>query len=150
VKRTLSLSSHKQGFTLVEIIITIIVAGILGAFFIHFLGTALDQSSQSIDFVQGEAAAEATMTQIIADFVAETNENPDTALATIAGRSYGSGVSMAYIEYVISGSDGQEQTVDSSNTLKVTIDAEGDDLTMLLTRSRADGASEVIYPTIEY
>ena len=35
------------GFTLIEVIVTIVVVGILAAFFIHFMGTALDDSWKS-------------------------------------------------------------------------------------------------------
>jgi prepilin-type N-terminal cleavage/methylation domain-containing protein len=145
MKRLTRTRSRSEGFTLVEIIITIIVAGILSAFFIQFLGTALEQSSKSVDFVQDEAAAEATMEEIIADFVAAANADPATALATIADESYGANVTMQYIDYTVAGGIGQEQAVGSSDTLKVTIDAEGNDLTMLLTRSRLSGSPKIDY-----
>ena len=36
-----TIHSGSKGFTLVEVIVTIIAAGILGAIFVNFMGTAL-------------------------------------------------------------------------------------------------------------
>jgi len=75
--------SSNKGFTLVEIIATIIVMGILAAFFIHFMGTALHDSWKSVELVAVEAEAEGIMEQIIADYVMEMNKNSDDALSIL-------------------------------------------------------------------
>jgi len=88
----------------VEVIVTIIAAGILGAFFIQFMGTAMSRSALAVENVRVEASAEALMEQIVADYVAEINKsNPSSALATIKAKSYGSGVTMEYINFNASG-----------------------------------------------
>ena len=56
--------SSNKGFTLIEIIATIIIMGILSAFFIHFMGTALDDSWKSVELVAGEAEAEGKLEEI--------------------------------------------------------------------------------------
>ena len=68
-----SISSDSKGFTLVEIIVTLVAAGILGAIFIHFMGTALDASWNSVEIVRDEGDTEAVMERIIADYVADIN-----------------------------------------------------------------------------
>ncbi len=81
MKRAKSKHNSENGFTLIEVIATIIVMGILAAFFIHFMGTALNDSWQSVEVVADEAKAEGLMERIIADYVEQINDNPDTALA---------------------------------------------------------------------
>jgi prepilin-type N-terminal cleavage/methylation domain-containing protein len=68
-----SMKSDSKGFTLVEIIVTLVAAGILGAIFIQFMGTALDSSWNSVEIVRDEAGAEALMEQLIAYYVLDIN-----------------------------------------------------------------------------
>jgi len=131
------------GFTLVEVIVTILMAAIMGAFFIQFMGTAMSKSSRSIENVRGEAAAERIMEQIVADYVAEINkDDPTPALGTSRGRSYGTSqtsVSMGYVTFNLSGAI---QTATLSRTLRVTVQplqAPGRELVTLLTESRQAG-----------
>jgi len=125
------------GFTLVEVIVTILMAAIMGAFFIQFMGTAMSKSTRAVENVRDEATAERIMEQIVADYVAEINKaNPAAALNTMIGRSYGPGVAMEYITF---DSSGNEQTATLSTTLKVTVQAPGNNLVTLLTESRQAG-----------
>lgn len=125
--------SHK-GFTLVEIIATIVVAGILSAIFIQFMGTALMRSGDAVNKVRDEASIQALMEEIISDYLKEINNNtPENALGTIKAKNYGSSVTMAYIQF---DGSGNEQPAVSSNYLKVTIMAQGHTLTTVLTKSR--------------
>ena len=147
IKRTLT---DINGFTLVEMIIAIIAAGIMGAFFIQFLGTALDSSHRTVDMVRDEADAEATLERIIAVYVEEMNHRPDTALATLVGTDYGSNVSMQYVRYNIINVSGTETgqmevmpTGQVSDILRVTIDAAGNDLITLLTNSRSGSLPDI-------
>lgn len=128
-----------NGFTLIEVIATIIVVGILSAFFIHFMGTALDSSYKSVELVVGEAEAEGWLEQIIADYVKEMNNNPDDALANLvtinAGGTYGGNVSMVYIGFDATGAEIPAPS-GTSELLKVTYQAPGNDLTVILPKSR--------------
>ena len=45
-----------KGFTLVEIIVTIVAAGILGAIFINFVGTALTSSWNTVEITRDDGA----------------------------------------------------------------------------------------------
>lgn len=123
-----------EGFTLIEIIATIMMAGILSAIFIQFMGTALMRSGDSVNIVRDEASIEGLMEEIISDYLKEINNNsPENALSTIKAKNYGSDVTMEYIQF---DGDGNEQPSGSSNYLKVTIQATGHKLTAILTKSR--------------
>jgi len=145
MKRNRSKHNADGGFTLIEVIATVLVIGILAAFFIHFMGTALNDSWKAVAVVEGEAKAEGLMERIIADYVERINNNPDTALALIVSREsdyendpdFGLPVTMQYIEFDDSG-DEQADTVGENRNLKVTVEPPGFNLTTILTQSRTD------------
>ena len=137
--------NSESGFTLIEVIATIVVMGILAAFFIHFMGTALNDSWRSVQLVADEAKAEGLMEKIIADYVERINDNnPDAALAAIkslessyeSDPEYGLPVTVEYIIF----NAGNEVVVDptTSNNLKIVIEAPSRNLTTILTKSRTD------------
>jgi len=143
-----------SGFTLVEIIVSLVVAGILSIFYFHFMGTAMNSSWQSVELVKGEAKAEGLMEKIIADYVIRINQNPDTALDQIVALEatyesdpdYGGPVTMEYIGYDSAGNETPVTPPDTSNNLKVTVEAPGNDFTTMLTKSR----NEVTDPIVNY
>ena len=57
MKRVKPIIHSAAGFTLVEIIITIVAAAIMGLIFTSLMGTAMENSWKSIDLVAGEAEA---------------------------------------------------------------------------------------------
>ena len=83
--------NSNDGFSLVEIIATIIVMGILAAFFIHFMGTAQIESWKSVELVAGEAEAEGKLEEIIAYFTSKINHDPANALNAVYTRDFGAG-----------------------------------------------------------
>jgi len=129
-----------RGFTLVEIIITLLAAGILGAIFINLMGTALNDSWSTLEMVRDEATAVQVMEHIIADYVTEMNSDPANALTTIIANrdngDYGPSVSMQYVEFDAAGIEVDPPPA-SSNTLKVRVQATGKDLINIFTNSRS-------------
>jgi len=138
-----------RGFTLVEVIVTILAVAIVSVIFINFMGTAMSKSTQAVEIVQGEASAEAALERIIADYVLKTNNDSITdpigdLKADIGSKKYGDNVSADYIVFdpaacVPPTANHACSTADTSGTprtLKVTVAATGNDLTILLTRSR--------------
>jgi len=131
-------NNRQKGFTLIEIIITLVASGILGVIFINLMGTALNNSWSAVERVRDEAGAVGVMEKIIADYVTEMNANPSGALAQIitfndAG-DYGTGVSMQYVEF---DAGGNLFAVGSGNNLLVTVPSSAKDIINLLTNSRA-------------
>jgi len=101
MKRTCFSGDHR-GFTLLEVIITLIVAGILAAMLVQFMGTSLTRSVGPIINVQDAYAAESVMENMIADHKKLLLKNP-TPLATFSSR-VGSGYygtyTVGYNDYI--------------------------------------------------
>jgi len=135
-----------RGFTLVEIIVTIVIMGILSAFFIHFMGTALDDSWKSVELVAGEASAEAKLEEIIAYYTSKINDNTQMANAlTIVESEFSGDATMEYI--VFNGSGVEEEDLSGiPKNLKVTVEAPGNNLTTILTQSRTQSSD----PKVDY
>ena len=98
-----------NGFTLVEIIVTIVAAGILGAIFVHLMGTALNASWNSVEIVRDESNGEKLMERIIAEYVSLLNHDPATTLGTIDdyhGQTiYGINITANYIQFDAGGNE---------------------------------------------
>jgi prepilin-type N-terminal cleavage/methylation domain-containing protein len=145
MNRTQSTHNSENGFTLIEIIATVIVMGILAAFLMNFMGTALTDSWRSLELVADEARAEGLMEMIIADYVDKINDNPNTALGVIQGGEsdyesdvdYGMPVTMQFIVFDANGNE-QPDTAGENRNLKVTVESPGYHLTTILTESRTD------------
>ena len=139
MKLRTAINTRRKGFTLVEIIITLLATGILGTIFISLMGTALNDSWSTVEMVRGEAEAVRIMEEIIADYVYLINTNPAGALAQIKtdgdGGTYGTAVIMQWVDFN-SGGD-LVGPVAPGNTLLITVQASGKDIINILTNSRA-------------
>jgi prepilin-type N-terminal cleavage/methylation domain-containing protein len=144
MKLSESKMADKSGFTLVEIIVTLVAAGILSIFYFHFMGTAMDFSWKSVELVAGEAEAEGQMEEIIAYFTSKINSDPDTALFAVASEFSGD-ATMVYITYDSSGNESPVTSPGTSNNLKVTVEAPGNNFTTLLTKSRKDADNPIVF-----
>jgi prepilin-type N-terminal cleavage/methylation domain-containing protein len=141
-----------SGFTLVEVIVTIMATAILGVIFVNFMGTAMSKSTRAVELVQGEAKAEALLECIVADYVFKMNLDSSTALTALISdidnrRICGlntpatPGITTAYIAFDASGNEIPSGGL--NRTLKVTVAASGSDLTTLLTSSRSANSPPV-------
>lgn len=142
MKSISKIAFNDEGFTLTEIIATIIFMGILAAFFVQFMGTAQNKSWKTVELVAGEAEAEAKLEEIIAYFTSKINNDPANALNAVKTNDFGTDVIMDYIEF-----QGGTETIVSpgtSTTLRVTIKSPGNDLTALLTQSRTNNADPIV------
>ena len=146
MKRTQSTPSSENGFTLIEIIATVVVMGILAAFLMNFMGTALTDSWRSVELVADEARAEGLMERIIADYVGFINgNNPAGALGDIQDSEsdyesdvdYGMPVTMQFVVFDANGNE-QADTAGENRNLKVTVESPGYSLTTVLSESRTD------------
>jgi prepilin-type N-terminal cleavage/methylation domain-containing protein len=149
------MKSNSRGFTLVEVIVTIVAAGILGAIFVNLMGTALNSSWNSVEIVRDESNGEGLMERIMADYVADINNDPDNALGNIVANYNGQTIDGITIttQYILFDAGGNENTGGSDN-LKVVLQAPGQlapairfryPLTAIFTKSRSSNDQIVIY-----
>jgi prepilin-type N-terminal cleavage/methylation domain-containing protein len=145
----------KRGFTLVEVIVTIVAAAILGVIFINFMGTAMSKSTRAVSNVEAEANAQALMEQIVSDYVVKINEGmpvspPPNALDFIFNKDYGTSVTKKYITFSPSGD--QVESGSATDTMKITVVWDSPDVTQtggtaittLLTKSRLSAADPAV------
>jgi prepilin-type N-terminal cleavage/methylation domain-containing protein len=114
-----------KGFTLVEVIVTILAAGILGVIFIQLMGTALSAGWNAVEIVRDEANAEKVMEQIIADYVAHINNDPAAALDNMVTNYNGQTIDGILIttQYIVFDGSGNEVAAGLSDNLKVALKA---------------------------
>ncbi len=136
--------TESTGFTLVEIIVTLVIMGFMVLFFVNFMGTAQTKSWKSVELVAGEAAAEAKLEEIIAFFTSKVNSDPDTALGVVMGSDFGSDVIKEYITFDSAGNE-IVLTSDTSRNLKITITAPGNNISTVLTQSRTGTGEPIVY-----
>ena len=140
MKAYFMLGRNQKGFTLVEIIITILVASILGLIFVQFMGTSMTGSVEPVIRVQNTLTIQGVMEKITADY--KQDATPLDTLKTQIGDkddvvedgTYGS-YKVVYNDYITFDSSGNE-VAGGDRILKVTIaDVNGEQrLTALFTK----------------
>jgi len=140
------------GFTLIEIIVTIVIAAIMGVFFVQFVGTSVIHSADPVRQVQNLSGVTHIMEYMTKDYkwLASTqsnfletfkdyvnNGNKTTGRPT--GYPYYGNYDIVYNDYIIfGGSPLREQPVTPFNpdytTLKVSIRRGNQTVTALFTR----------------
>jgi prepilin-type N-terminal cleavage/methylation domain-containing protein len=155
MKSLRKITACSQGFTLVEIIVTLVAAGILGVIFLNLMGSALDDSWNAVENVRGGANSEGVMEQIVADYVQLINTNPGGALASIVTNYNGqtiNGINLT-TQYITFDAGGNEVSSGGpSDNLKVMTQALDDNNerisyqhTIILTNSRTAGDPIILY-----
>lgn len=146
----------QRGFTLIEIIVTIVVGAIVGMMFLSYMGTQLTHSGDPITIARNEGVTEMWMERITSDYVKLMNTPVvyTTALATIFSRDYtlppysmpGSVIlTRSYITYDAAGNEIAVTGGGTSTNLKVTIQAGGYGLTAVVTAQRTTDGDPIAY-----
>jgi prepilin-type N-terminal cleavage/methylation domain-containing protein len=139
-------SPHPRGFTLIEIIVSLTLAAILGIMLLQFLGSPLVQSGNALVLAQNGARINKIMENMTSDYrhLMATSASPLTTFITRVGPE---GTEQSYYSdpqhpYLIvnnrriafpSGSPALEESDPSGKTLRVTIRYRGLTITALFT-----------------
>ena len=147
--------THQAGFSLIEVILAIVVASIVGVIFLSYMGTQLSHSGDPVIIARDEGVAEMWMERILSDYVQEMNAATyTTALATIFARDYTAGpynmpagvtLTRAFVTYDAGGNEVAVTGGATSSNLKVTVRAAGYGLTSILTAERVTSGDPVAY-----
>ena len=133
---------NKKGFTLLEVILAIVVAAILGAMLVQFMGTGVMQSVNPVFMVQSGSYLNSVMENISADYrrLMTTSSTPLTDLAQRLSTNktlYGSGFDVVTKRFNFptgSGTVTEPSAASASGkVLKVTVTYNGLSLTSLFT-----------------
>jgi Tfp pilus assembly protein PilV len=127
------LPSRPRGFSLIELIVIIVVAGFLGALMVNMLGTQLLRSANPVVTAKQSAQAEAALEGVLAYYTNEVNTNLSTALDNVKTHF----ADNATVSFTSDDSNWQGTGV---RVLTVTVFAGDVQLTTLLTQSRTNAA----------
>jgi prepilin-type N-terminal cleavage/methylation domain-containing protein len=85
-RQTSHRSVGENGFTLIEVIVTIIFAAILGALLVEFMGTKITSSAALVASVDKEAQLKAVMEDITSDYRDWLRTSPGSPLSQFAAQ----------------------------------------------------------------
>jgi prepilin-type N-terminal cleavage/methylation domain-containing protein len=139
------------GFTLLEVIVTIVIAAIMGVFFAQFVSTSVIHSTDPVYRLQNLSSATHIMEQMTADYknLAATQSNflavfkdyveygnTQAKTAGYEGYPYYGAYQTAYNDYIkfVSGVEEKETNAANQRVLKVTIRRGDQSVTALFTR----------------
>jgi prepilin-type N-terminal cleavage/methylation domain-containing protein len=134
----------QNGFSLIEIIVTLVVAALFGTMFLQYMGTSLTKSAEPVIDVQKAYETGKIMESLIADYkkLLLMDENPLTTFETyiangnIEGNTPYYGGYTARTSYIMFDEDGNETADESGENriLKVSITSSDQTLTSLFTK----------------
>jgi prepilin-type N-terminal cleavage/methylation domain-containing protein len=70
-----------RGFTLLEVIVTLVIAAILGSMLIQFTGTSMSRSAETVERVRKASLLVRTVEEITRDYRNWIRNNPDDSFA---------------------------------------------------------------------
>ena len=142
----------QKGFSLIEVIIFLIMAGILSVIFVSYMGTSLLHSADPVNVVRDEANIGTILEKITSDYVKlENGAGRATAVATVMATDYGSYVTKTYIDhdtFLNAGTvanAGGPGTAEKPNPLLIRVQAAGNSLSAMFTQERASDADPIAY-----
>ena len=141
MKHVVKSGNRRNGFTLVELIVTIMVAAILGVMFVQVMGTSLTGSVEPLIRTQHMFEINGVMEKITAEYKQDTTPL-DTLKTQIGSKdevvkdgTYGS-YKVVYNDYITFNESGGQVSESGDRILKITIaDVNGEqNLTALFTK----------------
>lgn len=119
-----------RGFTLIEIIVTLVIAGLLGALLVNMLGTSLIKGGTASLTARDSAQAESVIELVVAKYVEHVNANTSGSLAYVQAQ-YPANATLSYTSLTMDG---------GVDALRVTATVGSSSATTLLTQARTNAA----------
>jgi prepilin-type N-terminal cleavage/methylation domain-containing protein len=94
MKKRTAFHYDQRGFTLLEVIITLVIAAIFGSMLIQFTGTSMSRSAETVERVRNGSTLVRTVEEITKDYRNWIQNNPDDPLVNFKNTidtSYGGG-----------------------------------------------------------
>jgi len=120
---------NDRGFTLIEVIVSLVLAGILATMLVSFMGSNVVQSANPVIMAKNSAYLNEIMENMTIDYKYQMVTSPTNGLANFKGRVestsplyYGSGYTVvtAYTQFP-AGNNVSETTPTANTVLKVTV-----------------------------
>ena len=129
---------NRKGFTLIEIIVTIVLAAIMGTIFIQFMSKSLTKSAEPLMLVQEVYSLNQIIEEITADYKDLLKADSDTALTTlktyIENGNYGQYTQQTnFIAFDVSNNEIAD-TSGNNRILKAVITLDNQSITALFTK----------------
>ncbi|MFC1813843.1 type II secretion system protein [Thermodesulfobacteriota bacterium] len=134
-KRYLKISD--RGFTLLEIVITLVVASILGAVLAQYMSTVLARSTEPITFIQESFALNRIIEEMTTDYrsLLETDSDPlETLKGYIDGNTPNYGQYTPVTKYILFTGGAEVEEATDKRILKATITSSNQSVTVLFTK----------------
>ncbi len=125
---------RQRGFTLIEVIVTLVIAGLLGALLVNMLGTTLLRSSDPATSARQSAQAESDLEAVVATYVAHVNANTSGTLAHVQAQ-HPANATLSYATVTMDG---------GIDALRVTATVGQASVSTLLTQARTNGADSPV------
>ncbi len=132
----------EDGFSLVELIVTLVIAAILGTLLVVYMGTGITKSGIPVIWVKQEFTVFKVMERVTADYQAALKTTPFN-LATFASQidtaakvntRYGSDIDSSTVVNTAFPADGGTETGTDPNIIKVTLRKGDQSVTALFTQ----------------
>lgn len=127
-----------DGFTIIEIIVVMVIAGVLGSMLLPFFGKSLTRSTSTLVNTRSHQYLIKTIERISADYHLQMTANPTGGLATlkanIEGNAYGSYTAETKYMAFDSGTQIEKPGAEGDSVLKVKITQDGQSITALFTK----------------
>lgn len=123
-------SANGRGFTLVEVIVIVVLAGFLGVVLVSLMGTQLTRSGTPLLTTQSAASAESTLETITAYYAQCVNNSTSGALDAVAARYPGNATLSVT----------RNANFNSVDALIVTVSEGGVTLTTVFTQARTNAS----------
>jgi prepilin-type N-terminal cleavage/methylation domain-containing protein len=129
---------HARGFTLIEIIVVIVVAGFLGAVVVNLMGSQLRRSSSPVISTQDLARAESDMETVQAFYTHHVNSHTSGTLAEVQTHFSGNA------SIAMTPNTGGTFTGDTLDSLTVVVTRGDVTLRSILTQERQNAADNTV------